>query len=399
MGDARRIIFLFGSGISRPAGMPLGDEITQQVLSGHGAFYYNDHDYGFGPAYGPGKPRPNGFQDEHVWRIVELLKALNAALQDAPRPAGCGGPNYEELFDAAVQVHHAVQCNDPVESRWGGLVARLNSELAHTWPRKPGESRDWDLAWVAQHVMTYIECVVPHLLNRPATRLDHLGWVAKACRDQDLAGVDIFTLNHDTVLEAALRERELGGRATNGFDAGENDLCHWNPGLYHSPEMRVRLVKLHGGVNWFMFRPIQAALPYYMAMPTGKIEMMRKWKGRGGKEFWLVSPRAVFLTGIQTKINEYRNEVFKPLFSLFRDSLSACSDLVVCGYGFRDAGINRELTDWLGASGDRGMVVIHKKPEELAHAISTFGSEDKVRIVEKWVEEVNWVDLKRQIRP
>jgi hypothetical protein len=400
MGDARRIVFLFGSGISKPAGMPLGDEITQRVLSGEGALYYNDDVYIFDPKYGPGKGRSCFFPDEYVWRIVELLKALKAALEAAPRPPGCGFPNYEELFDAAVQIHDAVQCQEPVDLPWGRLAAQLNCELRHVWPKRQGELHDRDLEWLAQQVTTYIQCLVPHVLNRCPTRLGHLDWVAKACCDQDFAGVDIFTLNHDTVLEASLAERDLGGPATNGFDARENDLCHWNPGLYEAPQMRVRLVKLHGSVNWFMFKPIEAVGFYHplLAMPAHGRQSYTL-RGRGGEEFVFQSSRPVLLNGVQTKISAYGNWLFEPLFRLFRGSLSACSDLLVCGYGFRDPGVNEILADWLGASGGRRPVVIDKNPETLAHAMSTFASKGTLKIVKKWVEEVRWPDIKRETWP
>ena len=62
-------------------------------------------------------------------------------------------------------------------------------------------------------------------------------------------GLDIFTLNHDTLLEDNLKEYPI----IDGFETfGNSGLYKWKPSLFDSPsEKSIRLFKLHGSIDWF----------------------------------------------------------------------------------------------------------------------------------------------------
>lgn len=73
----QRVSFLFGSGVSIPAGMPSVSQITEKVLSGNGVMRHTDGNYYFNqPLYAHA-----GFPDEYIPRIVTFLKRLSVELE------------------------------------------------------------------------------------------------------------------------------------------------------------------------------------------------------------------------------------------------------------------------------------------------------------------------------
>ncbi len=73
----QKVSFLFGSGISIPAGMPCVKQITEKVRSGTGVRRYTGGTYIFGEP-------PNadaGIPDEYVPRVVAFLKRLSVEVE------------------------------------------------------------------------------------------------------------------------------------------------------------------------------------------------------------------------------------------------------------------------------------------------------------------------------
>ncbi len=80
MADAPKIVFLLGSGISIPAGLPSVTCITEKVLSGEGIVSDNGEDYEFGEPYYQNDPL------EYVWRVVPFLERLKDEIDDYNSP-------------------------------------------------------------------------------------------------------------------------------------------------------------------------------------------------------------------------------------------------------------------------------------------------------------------------
>lgn len=74
----------------------------------------------------------------------------------------------------------------------------------------------------------------------------------------------------------------------------------------------------------------------------------------------------------------------------------------MCGYGFRDKGVNRAIVGWIESSSERQMVVIHGSPGSLRDqargAISLrwgdWVRDGKLRLVPSWLEELSPDDLR-----
>ncbi len=71
----------------------------------------------------------------------------------------------------------------------------------------------------------YIRDVVESKLRREPTSLNHLTCLVDAMRDETLKGCDIFTLNHDLLIEKLLIRHEIP--FDDGFGDPDKDVAWW----------------------------------------------------------------------------------------------------------------------------------------------------------------------------
>jgi len=111
--------------------------------------------------------------------------------------------------------------------------------------------------------------------------------------------------------------------------------------------------------------------------------------------------RPVMLIGTFDKIEQYSHDIFGQLSCEFRRVLATSTALLVCGYGFRDKGINNQIIEWLYSSRSRRLVVIHPSPVDLAKSARPaigrgLGEWEKagiLRLVAKGVQDVSADDV------
>ncbi len=228
-------ILLLGSGISIPAGMPGVTALTQQVISGQNVVRYA----GSFLVLDAAAPNESDLvRDDEV--ILRLVRALAERASDFyGRYAQAREIDYEELAFLTTQLADCVlEYENPALAP---LLRELRDEL-----HLPQAKAVVDIASAATD---YILGSLWSILRRPPIRLDHLDTLIAYCRAQP-DGVALVTLNHDTVLEQALRRAGLA--FTDGFEEEPvhqpaDELRSWSDSF---PEP-VRLLKLHGSVNWY----------------------------------------------------------------------------------------------------------------------------------------------------
>ena len=103
----QKVSFLFGSGISIPAGMPCVKQITEKVLSGTDIRRNNDSRYDFGPPLyaHAGIPDEDVPRDEYVPRVVAYLKRLSVETKEYYSFDSEYIVNYEDLYYVAAQIY------------------------------------------------------------------------------------------------------------------------------------------------------------------------------------------------------------------------------------------------------------------------------------------------------
>lgn len=375
-----RLAFLLGSGTSHCAGIPNVAEISEQVRSGTGVFLGTEQLFHVDHA------NPNfELLRSRAEPVIEFVRALDDLCRDYYDTFEPGRTvDYEELAFLAGQIQRTVDL-----SQENPALLPLIRDIANT--RFEGDHRA--VGRLTQQARDYIRDITRAMLDSPPTRTDHLAAITDACTE--LREVDLFTLNHDLVLEAALRD--AGVLFSDGFEREYGDLRVWSD-RFSSP---TRLFKLHGSIDWWGYRLPDDDWRSYI---TARVMSGDPYHAQGPNATLLEIPhdmRPVFLAGTFDKIFGCEGWIFPDQHHRFQAALRASNRLVVIGYGFRDQAINSRLIGWLGRSRDNRIVVAHGKPERLPAfartAIKThwkrWVTEGRVRIIPSWIADTTWADI------
>lgn len=172
--------------------------------------------------------------------------------------------------------------------------------------------------------------------------------------------VDVFSLNHDFLLENLAR--------TNWINEGISDGFHNYRSKYYGELERngvkydcrleeykgyydaaIRLYKLHGSLDYLMFKrqdeygyfttDKMIKVPYGIAIDATKKQRNHKL---GYDQDW-TEYHPDFLSGTMSKITHYKDSFYKKLFKLFEKNLKKAETLIVIGYGGGDSRINQYI--------------------------------------------------------
>jgi len=398
----RKIVFLLGSGISIPAGMPKLDKITERVLSGEGIYYHEgDFSSNVRPYVEPAKKRLEEEQKENVRRIVRFLHRLKVEIYYYyERHKFKLDTNYEDLYYMALQIFDS-QIGNYDNPAVQALVDKIFPEIKSLL-EKNNFRHEWTLSELAEIATQYIEYVVSDELNNKQLQpLDYLGCIKEACEDDDFSNVDIFTLNHDTVLETYFKRD--GIQFTDGFFKPDGEKHrYWEPSLFNCESFKVRLFKLHGSINWFRFEPEGAKdrSDELIGIPSG----MRNYRIEDSKGRILdaIDKRPILLIGVYNKMLEYTSGIFEELHYQFYRSLRQVKQLVICGYGFGDRGINNKIIEWICSSHNHRIILVNPEPEIVRNKAGgsirkeweKWIGENKLKLIPKEIEKTSWKEIR-----
>jgi len=318
--------------------------------------------------------------------VVKFLNELKIEIDRYYLEQGDRFTNYEDIYYVVSQIRDsesgnydnpAIQC----------LIDKIMPEII---PLLVGKEQKMQLLTFATEATHYIHDVVWHMLNKEPSRTDRLDCLIDACKDDQMSHIDIFSLNHDTVIEQCLSHNgiQVNDKVTDGFGKPLNNVRYWEPDLFETESFNVRLFKLHGSVNWFRFRPDGE-----QDWNNEKIGIPLDWdlwhtKNPQGQRQWPVDGRPMFLAGTFNKMMQYTSGMYSELHYQFYRSLPHAQQLVVSGYGFGDKGINTRIVEWIYSAPDRKILLIHPEPEKLK--LSARGA-----IANKWEE---WIEQKKLIK-
>lgn len=393
----KKLAFLLGSGISIPAGLPSTTEITSRVLSGENVIRHTDSTYYFQ------EDDPDGFLafDVSVQRITSLLKRIELEIDHYFLFEINHQTNYEDLYYVASQVFDSElrEYENPIV---GAFIEKISNDLQKIQVRYSRQEEPWDVIKLFRESINYIRDVVWRMLLKEPEQISHLQSICDACSDVEISQVDIFTLNHDTLLEKAFEKRKI--TFNTGFGSEINNVSYWHPKWLLDDKTRVRLIKLHGSINWFRFSPNEYSYGTETVGIPGDWDIWHTTDPSGERQTPL-GGRPVFLAGTFNKMLHYTSEIFADLHIIFRQSLSEYSKLIICGYSFGDKGINSQIVEWMSHSNENCIVVIHKNPRNLKRyargAITknwdNWKSQNRLSFVEEYIESITWAKLKNVI--
>ncbi|MFY7672231.1 SIR2 family protein [Tenacibaculum sp. MEBiC06402] len=168
--------------------------------------------------------------------------------------------------------------------------------------------------------------------------------------------IDIFTLNHDLLLERVLDLNKI--RYSKGFNSQDSPISHNDlqvPYFNNTFNEKIRIHKLHGSLDFFQFRHYADAGKLFL-QPTGEYDyyMTSSYSTKhnvirinpGTKEIlqdynFDIVPK--FITGTR-KLDTIENDfLFKQLFQNFQKIIDETENLFISGYSFSDEHLNEKL--------------------------------------------------------
>jgi SIR2-like domain len=387
-----KLILFLGSGVSLSSDLPTVGQLTDSIFS---SVYHQDSYNHFSPGH---QPDPHLRAADVTQRIRRLLKLLRKHDERDMKRVGYspadgyssgaifrGHTTYEDLFYLCQQI-----------SLWGnGLVDNsLVTPLMETIERKSkglltGSSilaRLSDIGSLAAQACYFIESVVAGEL-RPKG-LVGLDLILELATAPSIEQLNIVTLNHDTLVEQFLEENKVG--FIDGFGERDGDVRWYDDSLYEADHARVRILKLHGSVNWYSFLVDGRSRPaIFLGTDVANI------RDGEGTQLKPVFRRPSFLSGINKAV-AYQRGIYANMHFRFHQLLRQGELMVMSGYGWGDTAINFRLETWLDQSRHNTLILLHRHPNELVDRslILTSGYDAWTRCgqlisVPNWLSEVS----------
>ena len=336
-----RIAFFFGSGISFASGASGVGPITDSLLQGKWIAHTDGRFY----------PRPPDYEGAagDADRAQAFLRRIGRQIEPHLQAREQRNAHYEDLFSAVRQIvqDETVEVSNPLIT---DTVAAIRVATADLVAGQRAHIDDNAFASLADRASDLIQWAVAFGLRRARSPrgLEVIGEIARQVGD-----VDIFTLNHESLVETQLAAD--GVPFFDGFGERNGDAWVFNANWPETPA--VRLFKLHGSLNWYRFRFPE--WDQYARVATG----VDHAKDASGKFLNLLQPTPMFLTGTTVKEQAYGHGLVGELFVRFRERLSQHRTLICCGYGWADKGINIRLDQWLRDAKENRIVLLHPGTE------------------------------------
>ncbi len=172
--------------------------------------------------------------------------------------------------------------------------------------------------------------------------------------------IHVHTLNHDLFFESLNQNNLIRNQISDGFDEfgseyyGElqsnfNYHCRLERYTGHY-RTSIRLYKLHGSINYVLcHEDIQNGASSHQFIKMKKeLNPTVCFRGYGSKKHYktLAIPCFEdFLTGTQSKQEQYNHPFYRTIHSLFRKNLRNSESLFIIGYSGGDKGINEMIQE------------------------------------------------------
>jgi hypothetical protein len=387
------VVFLLG------AGMPGTQKITEAVLCGQGVQRAENGTYYIPP--NDGSPwivldGPELHRLDDIAPVIEYLNRLRELAREHYDKRSHRAANYEDIYYVADQIREVLfgeYGNPLVHAEAQAILARMS--------RFESQRRKCSLQEAAGSFQGIVECawefiqaVVVSLLSRNPRKTDHLRLISEAWRDERVAELHVATLNHDRVIDIFLREG--GIPYADGFEEtseSADGFRRFRPEVYERAG-RVRVLKLHGGVDWCVRSP-DIDDPW-----ANEIGILTEPHGLG-IEALLLKSMAIQI-GTLNKVTNYTvSRHLSELQHRFLHSLDKSNLMVVSGYGFGDMGINARIMNWIYGRRGRRLVVADPHAGNVMNRFQSrwfeWKSAKAAFSVPQGIEDTTWDDVLRVV--
>ena len=261
---------------------------------------------------------------------------------------------YEDVFALCQQIDdwmHGLSDNALATP----LLERLEQSAGTIVHETGSEARIVAIGQLAREAKFFIEAVVGDALR--ATRPRGLDLLLELIAAREFGQITIVTLNHDTLVEQLLAG--AGIRVVDGFGDADGDVRWYDDARYDEAGVRVKLLKLHGSIDWYRFWHNGREAPAILLRGDASTAA-----NGAGIVLNAMSPTPWFLTGGE-KEAWYQIGMYADLHFRFHEALRHCDCMVTSGYGWGDTGITNQIVRWLEQRPRNRLVLLHPSPKEI----------------------------------
>lgn len=393
-------IFVIGSGFSVPAGLKTGRQLNGCIKNA-GELPIAFHTDGALIINKEGTKPDNGYPTSYDETFGFCLRLMEKYCDTHEF-------DYEEFYDYFMELNRMASNKEQ------------GAELQELYPLLPSSGynsihRDESKQGLNLHIqlggLSHIyQELVNYLLILPnhVTYAQYEGWCAyikKLMRQGDI--VDIYSLNHDILIENMMEHYGLREYMCDGYSLDESPYYGRMKGEYvalayfaNRYDKPIRLHKLHGSISYYAFyretEPRQMKVSNMIKRPWGLDERGLFYGDKDGmhkaeKVRGMLGMEADFLTGATEKVHRYESPIYyKPQFDNFERDLAVAKQVIAIGYGFRDYKVDEIVEKNLRE--DARCVVIDPFPREEAVAEAQ-KILVKPEFMVKSIDEVDWYKI------
>lgn len=355
------LVVILGAGFSRPVGLPLANEIKERfdrdqrkklLCFGSGEWMWSD---------GKGEVDLNNGRLNFDWLPYSYL--LNELVKTYKDIMG-SFINYEHFYQWLNNIATDNAYKEKVYSAAKDSLLEDFPNIAEFEPEYEGEEHpflfrfknDTDLSSLLGIVNYLIADQLGFTESQFITALTEYGPFLNYLKNFN--SVDIFTLNHDLLLENLLKY--FGLEYCRGFTKENSEIRYQDKNtpievFKNAFDKPIRLHKLHGSIDYYRFEHyVQGDKPFLEF--TGNYNYFTTNDYREKHFAIRVNPETreilqdsnfnivpKFITGTdKTKI--IKNDLmYSVLFERLKNSIASADELFISGYSFADEHINQEL--------------------------------------------------------
>jgi hypothetical protein len=378
------ITFLFGAGNSIKAGMPKTSDITNALLQ-------KDLRLGTDGIYSLTFPPLNQRSIEKAKIVIDFMRILKEKIDcyyDREFGQEKFRANYEDIYYIANQIQEHL-CGFPGNPLVDVFLRQIESEIVSMLQG----GQILDLLNLTSEVMRCIKYIVCELLQKQPSDVEYLDFIKSAILKYSEDNIEIFTLNHDLVLETYFQKKDIQF-VIYRFGEENNHAKRWDT-FPMDLSGKVRFYKLHGSIDW------------------KNLYLLNEWKQDNvlipksgfydtSENVYADNNPPLILVGTTNKIIDYHRSVFVSLHNQFYQSLSNTDRLIVSGYCFRDRVINIRIINWIFELPQHKMIVIDPSAEGLLRNASVDlglieNNPMKVAKISKEIEKCTWADIEEKL--
>ncbi|MFZ4085606.1 MAG: SIR2 family protein [Vampirovibrionia bacterium] len=358
---------LLGAGFSIPFGMPSTEKLTELVTSEEIKFaratwedYYTEEQW-----------RRDGFyisdldfsEAEAYHNIIRFLYEKEQAIESKLDR----NINFEDIYSLLYSLEHPSKnaCNHRYLEGFIEYLDKLNDEkktkLKISWlERDLLNDLKEEYTKPCSEAMKMLQCIIAKELQKDFELNSQL--LASEFWDHLFKSekINIFSLNHDLIIERILEQKSKdfqdGFEFKNGFQEFTDNFPDNN---------KINFLKLHGSINWFNVSG--SGRNFYVNNKNTRImnnnDMYSKLL-ENSQESLSIEHRA-FLTGTQNKYEEYLMSIYSDLKWHYKRLLKDTEKLIVIGYSFGDYGVTTEIINWMHKKTDAKLIIIDPNANNL----------------------------------